>query len=194
MKDNTKVLIFSTIAVIIIILFAVGATYAYFEFRTDNDANIDITTNVTSQTNVEYNPGNSIELKNAEPGAKKETIFNIELSASDQTKDTITYGIDWVIDENTFVYESSAPNDAQLTYSLYYSLDNQSWETFVENADCTTWLGTKTIASNQQLSADANTTNQVYWKFIIEYKSYNYNQASNMAKVLNGTLKMTGLE
>lgn len=194
MKNNAKFLLYATVGVITIILFAVGVTYAYFEIKSNNEAGIDVTTSTTTQTKVEYVAGDSIALENAEPGATDELIFSIKLTASNKTTDTVNYGINWAISKNTFAYESAYPNDAQLVYSLYSSSDKSTWNPVVTSKDCTTWNGTKTIASNQQLTASANTTKTIYYKFVLEYKSYNYNQASNMSKLLNGTIKVTGLK
>lgn len=194
MKENIKTIIFSVSLTILLIIVAISVTYAFFLNKINNESEVKISTEITNQAEVIYNPGDSIILKNAEPGASQETIFDISIKASNKTKDTIIYGINWVIDINTYEYESLNPNIAQLAYSLYYSKDKEIWTPFIENQDCTTWLGTKILASDQELSAESNTQNTIYWKFKIEYKTYNFNQISNMNKEISGMLQITGLE
>ena len=38
------------------------------------------------------------------------------------------------------------------------------------------------------ITADAGKTSTEYWKFTLTYKAYDYNQATNMTKKLNGTI------
>jgi len=194
MKDNKKVLILSIVAIAILIIAAIGATYAYFSIQVSNKTDIGVDTSVTSETKVIYNASEALNLVNAEPGDKIENIFNINLTASNKTEDTVIYNIEWVIEKNNFEYEPEHLSDAQLTYSIYYSDDNTAWNPLYEDVDCTTSKGTLTLANNQILTASADTTNTIYWKVVLEYISHNYNQASNMSKNLTGHLEITGLE
>jgi len=190
MKENKKTIILSIIAVLILIVIAIGVSYAYYANRIETPGGVDVDTEITSQSNVTYTPGNDIVLSQAEPGAKAETEFSVSLAASNKTEDTITYGLVWNISENDFEYEYDYPSDPQLVYTLYYSVDNEVWVPYVENADCTTWSGSPRIVDGLTLTADANTTSTVYWRFVLEYKSYDYNQATNMGKVLKGAITL----
>lgn len=193
MKDNHKMLVLSFIAVAILILAGVGATYAYFKQQVENTSNVNLTTETTSQTNVEFNAGESIALVNAEPGDSIENTFNIELTSSNKTADIVTYTISWIIETNNFVHEPLHASDPQLVYSLYYSSDNATWN-LLKSEDCTTFTDTIVLASDQKLTAPINGSNKVYWKMVLEYKSYDYNQATNMSKQLIGSLKVSGLD
>lgn len=194
MKNDKRVMVLSVIGVVILILLAIGVAYAFFATQLKNDANIDVTTETTGETKVVYTTGENIELTNAEPGDKKEILFNIALTSSNKTDDTVKYGIDWIIESNNFEYESTNPTDAQLTYSLYYSENNSDWIDYAINQDCTQLQGTQNIGEDLVLTTPVNTTKTIYWKMILEYKSYNYNQATNMNKTIKGTLEVTGLK
>lgn len=192
MKDN-KSLVLAVIGVVILILAAIGLTYAYFQHQVENNANIDLITETSTQTDVIFNRDENTLLVNAEPGDSVETTFDIELKASNKTTDSVTYSISWVVEENDFSYEPLNPSDPQLVYSLYSSSDKSTWN-LVKSGDCTTLEDTITLASNQTLSAAPNMTAKVYWKMVVEYKSYNYNQATNMAKTLKGHIEVSGLK
>ncbi len=194
MKDNKQTLILSVTAVTILILATIGVTYAYFAAQIDSNAKVDIITETSNETEVIYEAGSDLELTNAEPGDKTEVIFSASLTASNKTDDTLSYGIDWIIDSNDFEYEPEFASDPQLVYSIYYSEDNVTWNTLKENQDCTTAKGTIHLAENQILTAAVNTTKTIYWKVVVEYKSYNYNQATNMSKSLTGYIDVTGLD
>lgn len=193
MKENKTFAVLSIIAIAILILAAVGLTYAFFSTQIDNDTNVDLKTETPTETEVIYTTDANLVMENAEPGFSKELTFNIELTASNKSDDTITYGVDWIIDNNDFSYELENPNDPQLVYSIYYSYDNSVWSPVKENVDCTTATGTINLAENQILTTNVGTTKNVYWKFVLLYKSYNYNQATNMSKNLSGTIEVTGL-
>lgn len=202
MKKDTKTILLSIIVVLILIVTVVGISYAYFQVQKDvEDGQVKVDAETDTSAEVEYNTGQAVNLDLAEPGDSDSTEFNIALTASNKSADKITYGIDWIITKNEFVYEPEYPGMAQLVYSLYSSYDQTTWTPFIENADCTE-LGkeataaspfTHTIASNQELSANANTTKTIYWKFVLEYKAYDFNQATNMSKTFNGKIKVTGI-
>lgn len=192
MKDN-KSLILAVIGVVTLILAAIGLTYAFFQFQVQNNAKVDVITETSSQTDVIFSRDESTTLVNAEPGDSVETTFDIELKASNKTADSVDYSISWVVEENDFSYEPLNPSDPQLVYSLYNSSDKSTWN-LVKSDDCTTLEDTIVLASNQTLSAAANTTAKIYWKMVVEYKSYNYNQATNMSKTLKGHIEVSGLE
>lgn len=192
MKDN-KSLILAVIGVVTLILAAIGLTYAFFQFQVQNNAKVDVITETSSQTDVIFSRDESTTLVNAEPGDSVETTFDIELKASNKTADSVNYNISWVVEENDFSYEPLNPSDPQLVYSLYNSSDKSIWN-LVKSDDCTTLEDTIVLASNQTLSAAANATAKVYWKMVVEYKSYNYNQATNMTKTLKGHIEVSGLE
>jgi len=193
MKSDKKIVFYSIVLVVVLILVAVGVTYAYFENRINSDSGVKVTTETTSETKVTYTTGDSVDLINVEPGAKKELLFNIALTASNKTDDSVVYGIDWVIESNNFVYEPENPEDPQLVYSLYYSEDNVNWIEHTVEKDCTTLSDTSTIAKDLSLTAETNQTKTVYWKMVVEYKAYDYNQATNMSKNFTGYLEVTGL-
>ena len=190
MKGNKKVIILSILLVLIVIGVAIGLSYAYFATIERNNADLDVNTEITTKSNVEFNPGDSIELINVEPGAYSETEFDVSLTAPNKSSDTITYGIIWDITENEFEYETEH-FDPQLTYSLYYKMSpDEEWNVYVEDADCTTWGGTPKLIDSISLTADTNTTSTMYWKLRLDYKSYNYNQSINMNKKFKGTIKL----
>ncbi|MBQ6687120.1 MAG: hypothetical protein IJN03_01190 [Bacilli bacterium] len=202
MRKDTKTIFLSIIAVLLLIAVGVGISYAYFQIQKDVDkGKVTVEAETDTAAEIDYTTGQDINLDLAEPGDSDSTEFNIALTASNKAADKITYGIDWIITKNEFVYEPEYPGMAQLVYSLYYSFDQNNWTPFIENADCTD-LGkeattsnpfTHTIASNQELSANANTTKTIYWKFVLEYKAYDFNQATNMSKTFNGKIKVTGI-
>jgi len=188
MKNNKRVLVLSIIGILILVAIAIGFSYAYYASRINNTGGVDVDTDITTETKVVYTPGEDIILTNAEPGATKTSEFSVSLTASDKTADTIKYGLIWNITENDFEYEIDYPSDPQLIYSLYYSVDNEVWVPYVENADCTSWLGSPYLVDDFSITADANTTSTAYWRFVLEYKSYDYNQAINMSKSLKGAI------
>lgn len=195
MKDNKKMIIISTIIVVLLILVAIGVTYAFWATRIDTPADVDVDTEITTQTNVTYTPGKDISLIKVEPGATAETEVSISLEAPNKTEDTIEYGLIWNITENDFEYEYDNSGDPQLIYNLYYRINpEEEWIPYAENVDCTTWSGTPKIVDGLTLTADANTTSVIYWKFVLEYKSYDYNQATNMGKTLKGAILLDSEE
>ena len=190
MKNNKKTVILSIILVAALIIAVMSITYAYFSTKIDTDDEVNINTETSSQANVIFTPGEEITFVNAEPGYTTETEFSISLEAPNKTDDTITYGLIWNITENSFSYENEYPNDAQLTYDLYYRMsETDEWTSYVIDADCTTWSDDHKIVDGLTLSATENTTSTIYWKFVLEYKAYDYNQATNMLKAIKGSIE-----
>lgn len=189
MKDNKKTIILAVLSVLILVAAAIGITFAYFSKQINTEGKVEVDTETTSQTNVTYRPGADINLINAEPGAIDESEFSLVLDASNKTADTITYGIIWDVTENNFDYVYEHREDPQLTYDLYYRISpTDSWIPYITDADCTTYLGNIKIADGLTLTADVNMTSTIYWKFVLRYKAYDYNQANNMEKTLKGKI------
>lgn len=189
MENKKRMVILSVIIVLILIGVAIGLSYAYFATIERNNAGVDVETEITTQSNVIFNPGESIELVNAEPGAVRDTEFDISLKAPNKTADSITYNIIWNISENDFEFTDSF--EPQLTYSLYYRMsEDAEWIEYIVDQDCTTVAGKLNIISGAELKADIDQTTTTYWKFRLEYKSFDYDQSINMGKVLKGKIEL----
>lgn len=188
MKKNKKTILYSVLLVLVLVVVAMGVSFAYFANQINNETEVDVVITTSNGSKVVYTPGEDIIFDSSEPGETKTSIFSMALTSPKDSSDTIKYGFNWQITENNFVYEPNNSGDPQLVYYLYYSTDNSNWIPYVENIDCTEWTGEHEILNNYSMSADANETNTIYWKFVLEYKSYDYNQSTNMSKKLNGEI------
>ena len=192
MNTKKKNIILSVVLSLAIILLAVSVTYAYFASNISSGETVDIKATTATQASIDYQMGEDLELVNAEPGDSAQTISSITLHASNSNSETFNYQVRWVITTNDFETVSEHSDDPQLKYSLYYSSDNSNW-TLHSQADATL-ITTTVIAANQSITAQANSTNTIYWKLVVSYEAYNYNQAVNMSKTLNGHLEFNSLD
>ena len=188
MKNNRKNIILAVVLTLSIITLVASVTYAYFTNNISAGEEVDVKATTPTEAKVEFNYGDDVVLENIEPGESVESISSITLTASNTDPESLLYTIRIRIIENGFTKVVGHENDAQLEYSLYFKKDNDTDWTFFTKASCD---DRKPSISDRYLSlgANANESSIVYWKLVVNYNDYDYDQSINMNKKFHANIE-----
>ena len=191
--NEKKVLVLSFIAVIVLILVVVGATYAYFQATSSGDGTIN--TNISSNTvdNLSFNIGNVISISATEENFMQggnnlsgSTTASATLTANNYTNNaTRNYYVYLNIDTNNFVYTTDT-NETELFLSITDPEGNPVTSITgltpviidgVQGFDITTKTGLITIANNYEITTTSTTTQE--WNIIVTFVNLDSDQQEN---------------
>ena len=202
--NEKKVLVLSFIAVIVLILVVVGATYAYFQATSSGDGTIN--TNISSNTvdNLSFNIGNVISISATEENFTQggnnlfgSTTVSATLTANNYTNNaTRNYYVYLNIDTNNFVYTTDT-EETELFLSITDPLGNPVTSIAgltpvvvdgMSGFDITTKTGLITIANNYEITTTSTTTQE--WNITVTFVNLDSDQQENTEKSFNATLIM----
>ena len=203
-SNEKKTLVLSFIAVIILILVVVGATYAYFTSQSGGTDNIDINASSSTTDNLSFQAGSEINITASENdfgidmGNKSGSTFvRATLSANNATNTaTKHYYVYLDIKENDFVYTNGDTAELLLKVTsptgevtIILGLDRKTSGTGdnqVTGFDITTEVGLITIADNYEITASPNKTDE--WTVEVVFVNLDSDQVENAGKSFDATL------
>ncbi len=200
--DNKKNVLMGIIGVLTLLIFVVGATYAYFTVQGGSGANID--TNVITGTTdlLSFSFGDEINIQ-----ADEENFAQGMGDLSDNTTGTallktgnttsnvdVTYNIYLIIEANDFVYttEEAAPEILlNVTDPNGNPVENITGLVhYEEGFDITTRTGGFLLVPDYQITSTGTQTIQE-WNIEITFVNLDTDQNANTGKTLTGKLYMT---
>ena len=205
MKKETKTLIITWIAVLTLILCAVGATYAYFTAQMGEGVGTDINANTGTTDSLKFTAGKAINIiANQENFGKDKgnlsdaTTGQVELIANNTTNDaTYNYQVYLEIAKNELTYTTenntaelllkvTAPDGTELT-----NISGLNYVTVgdVSGFDITTAKELITIAKDKEIHATTSKVTEE-WNVSIILVNLETNQSDNMGKSFNAKLLM----
>ena len=205
--EKKKAVIYSTIALIALVILVVGATYAYFQNQYGSASNADV--NVTTYTIdvLTFETGNAINISADQEtfvqgkGNRTGSIFaRATLQANNKTNTaTANYYVYLNISGNDFEYskDSSSPelllsitdnsgNQVTKLTGLNYITVTDGSNKSVSGFDITKSSGLLTLIDNKEISASPKQTEE--WNITITLVNYNYDQNANTGKSFSGKL------
>ena len=206
--ENKKVKIISILAIIVLIITVVGATYAYFVAQTGEGKSTDIKINANTVDTFTFETGSAISLNinqdNFASGAGNQTgttFAKAMLTANNKTNTaTEHYYLYLNIKSNSFVYsqDSSKPEillkitDKNGT-EVKPTLEGLEYKTITDGKgvsqsgyDITTYNDVLPIYENKEIITTSSITEQ--WNITITFINYDFNQSANAGKSLSATL------
>lgn len=207
MKETRKEKVLTIVGIITILIFGIGATYAYFTAQGGNDAkvNMNVTTHTTDSLVFEVGSPISIyadqsNFADGMPNQEGTTFARATAKAGSNTeKFSGKYNIFFVIDENDFEYTTSN-STAELIMTVkdptgteVTSIPNLTHTTVkgVSGFDITTKKGTFAIAKEYVIEALTSNTKIDEWEITVTLVNLDSNQNGNTKKTFRGQLFVT---
>lgn len=204
MKEKNKNKKWIIIAVVVLLIFVIGATFAYFQAQQDKykSSSADLITKTTDSFTFEISNDISI---NASLSNFSEGTGNLSSSATAKAilrannyTGNAKYFYNLVIDiaSNDFIYTTSSSNPELIltitdpTGKIITSLDGLNYVTSgdVSGFDVTTKTGQILIAENYVISTTSTITQT--WNITLTFVNLNSDQQANTGKSFNAKLKM----
>lgn len=196
MNNNKKILV-PAIAIGILLVIVIGASFAYFASTYTQSGN-NQTVNVTTKTitAVTYTTGASVSASNVAlaSGAGNYTLsspqFNIFVKADSANGTTTTYDINMNTTASTFLDTGGEMED--ITCSLYRSTASGTKGTLIaSNVDCRTVGVHKVYSESITLAANVSTT----YYYTLDIVLYNSPEVvnTNAGKSFAGTITITNM-
>ena len=206
MKDNKKkTVILSVIAITMLAILVIGATYAYFTAQGGNatSAKLNVTTYTTDV--FTFTTGDAISIyadqssfASGKGNAVGSTFAKASLTANNKTNTaTENYNVYFNISDNNFKYtaNSSTPellltikdannNEVTSISGLEHKTVTDGKGVQISGFDITTKTGLLTLIDNREITASPSKEEQ--WNITITFVNYNSDQSSNMGKSLDG--------
>ncbi len=204
---NKKSIVYSAIALLVIALAIVGATYAYFQNQYGDASNADV--NVTTYTTdvLTFETGDAINItadqttfaegKGNQSGS---SFTRATLQANNKTNTaTANYYVYLNIESNTFTYtkkgtpelilqviDKATGNPVTSITGLDYVTVTDGKNTEIKGFDITDKSGIITLLDNKEISASPKTVEE--YIITITLVNHNYDQNTNAGKNLSGKL------
>ena len=199
--ENKKVKIISILAIIVLIITVVGATYAYFVAQTGEGKSTDIKINANTVDTFTFETGSAISLNinqdNFASGAGNQTgttFAKAMLTANNKTNTaTEHYYMYLNISENTFTYtqdentpeilltiKDASGNAVTSISGLTYKTVTDGKGASLSGFDITNQSGLLTLFNNREITTTSTKTEQ--WNITITFVNYNANQVANAGK------------
>lgn len=188
-SKNIKKYTIIVIVVFLIIVCAIGVTYAFFNPTIDPNGITTINIESSDQATISFEGGNDLILAASEPGMSGELYFSVGLKSTGGNI-SAAYDIVWNITENTFIKDENNLTDKELLYSLYVSSDNVNWEPLITDEEAATLLGNINLATNELILAQNKNEKTNYYKFVITYPNLDKDQSYNEGAVLNSYIEV----
>ena len=206
MKDNIKKYkSYIIIAVIVLLIIAVGFTAAFFQAQIGSGATANVTVTTKTTDVLTFSKGNDISITatqaNFYSGAGNlngSTTATASLRANNDTNSaTQTYNVYFNITGNNFEYTTAPTNTPELLLTVtnpsnqaVTSISGLTYTTVngVSGFDITTQRGLIQIASNYSITSNSSTTatNQT-WNFTVTLVNLNSDQQLNTSKYMTAT-------
>ncbi len=203
MKDNIKKYkSYIIIAVIVLLIIAIGFTAAYFQAQIGSGASANVTVTTKTTDVLTFSKGNDISITatqaNFGSGAGNlngSTTATASLRANNDTNSaTQTYNVYFNIKGNNFTYTTSPTNTPELLLTVtnpsnqaVTSISGLTYTTVngVSGFDITTQRGLIQIASNYSITSNSSSTatNQT-WNFTVTFVNLNSDQQLNTGKYM----------
>ncbi len=201
--NEKKVLIFSTIAVVLLIVVVVGATYAFFTAQGGASANTNVNVQTNTTDNLSFSVGDAISItanqQNFAQGLGNQsgsTTASATLTANNATNTaTRNYYLYLNITSNDFTYTTDEET-AELILTIedpdgteLQTLGSYEYTTVdeVSGFDITTANGLITIADNYEISATDTPTTQE-WNITVTFVNLDSDQEGNTNKTFEAIL------
>ena len=205
--EKKKVVIYSMVALIALVILVVGATYAYFQNQYGSASNADV--NVTTYTTdvLTFETGDAINITADQESFAQgkgnrtgSTFARATLQANNKTNTaTANYYVYLNISGNDFEYskDSSSPelllsitdnsgNQVTKLTGLNYITVTDGSNKSVSGFDITKSSGLLTLVDNKEISASPKKIEE--WNITITLVNYNYDQNANTGKSFSGKL------
>ena len=205
--EKKKAVIYSTVALIALVILVVGATYAYFQNQYGSASNADV--NVTTYTTdvLTFETGDAINITADQESFAQgkgnrtgSTFSRATLQANNKTNTaTANYYVYLNISGNDFEYskDSSSPelllsitdnsgNQVTKLTGLNYITVTDGSNKSVSGFDITKSSGLLTLIDNKEISASPKKIEE--WNITITLVNYNYDQNANTGKSFSGKL------
>ncbi len=201
--NEKKVLIFSTIAVVLLIIVVVGATYAFFTAQGGASANTNVNVQTNTTDSLSFSVGDAISItanqQNFAQGLGNQagsTTASATLTANNATNTaTRNYYLYLNITSNDFTYTTDEET-AELILTIedpdgteLQTLGSYEYTSVgeVSGFDITTANGLITIADNYEISATDTPTTQE-WNVTVTFVNLDSDQEGNTNKTFEATL------
>ena len=205
--DKKKAVIYSTVALIALVILVVGATYAYFQNQYGSASNADV--NVTTYTTdaLTFETGDAINISadqetfaQGKDNRTGSTFARATLQANNKTNTaTANYYVYLNISGNDFEYskDSSSPelllsitdnsgNQVTKLTGLNYITVTDGSNKSISGFDITKSSGLLTLVDNKEISASPKQIEE--WNITITLVNYNYDQNANTGKSFSAKL------
>ncbi len=200
--NEKKVLIFSTIAVVLLIIVVVGATYAFFTAQGGASANTNVNVQTNTTDNLSFSVGDAISITANQDNFAQDagnqagsTTATATLTANNATNQaTANYYLYLDITNNDFEYTVAdntpeliltieAPGGTELT-----SLSGYKYVTVdeVSGFDITTASDVIKIAENYEITSTGTETQT--WNITVTFVNLDTDQVGNTGKTFEATL------
>ena len=214
--ETRKVKILTIVAVAVLAVFVVGATYAYFQAEEDTSKSVDIRVSSSTTDVFTFLVGDDINISayqsnfaEGQSSLSGTTTASAKLIANNGTNSAkYNYYVYVVITNNTFAYSIGKSNPELILTVIgpdkneVTSLDGLTHTTVTDNKgtsisgfDVTTTKGLITIANNKEIvagTASAAGTNETTENYTVTLTFVNYNddQTINAGASLNAEIKI----
>jgi len=207
---NRKTNIVSIIAIVLLGILLIGATYAYFQAQTGEGSQTDIKITANTVDTLSFETGSAINLTmdqenfaSGQGNATGTTFAKAILTANNKTNTaTEHYNLFLNISDNNFVYSDSATypeilltikdgsnNEVTSISGLEYKTVTDGKGASVSGFDITTKTGLITLLSSREITTTSSKTDT--WTVTATFINYNMNQAANAGKSFSGQLLIT---
>ena len=214
-KNKRKSIIYLIIGIVTLIALIAGATYAYFQAQTGNNAVANLNTTTGTTDNLTFSTEGEIEINasadnfgenmGAQVSQASAIATLIPNNTNNQAKEK--YNVYLVINENPFEYTNGEENPElvltvtkdgeeytkvqELTIKNNITINTKEGEDLtsetIKGYDITTKRGLIKIAEGEDIIAD-NKTETDKWEISIILKNLETNQQLNTGKVFNGKI------
>ncbi len=200
--NEKKVLIFSTIAVVLLIIVMVGATYAFFTAQGGASANTNVNVQTNTTDSLSFSVGNAISItanqQNFAQGLGNQagsTTASATLTANNATNTaTRNYYLYLNITSNDFTYTTDEET-AELILTIedpdgteLQTLGSYEYTSVgeVSGFDITTANGLITIVDNYEITSTGTVTQE--WNITVTFVNLDSDQEENTNKTFEATL------
>ena len=205
--NNKKSLVYGIIALLVITLAIIGATYAYFQNQYGSASTADVKVTTYTTDIITFETGDSLSLTADQEsfakgkGSISGTSFaRATLQANNKTNEaTSNYYVYLNISKNEFTYTNTGTPELILTIinkdsgkpvdnitNLDYVTVTDGNNNSISGFDITDKSGLLTLLDNKEISASPKTIEQ--WDITLTLVNYNFDQNNNAGKALNAKL------
>ena len=199
--EKNKAIVLSVIASLTLMLLLIGATYAYFQAKTDSGSQTDVSITTYTVDVLSFETGDPLSFTIDQDNFAKDqdslsasTFASALLSANNKTNTaTDHYYLYLNISNNSFVY-SQDENTPEMILTItsasgtpLTSIDGLTYKEVTDNKgtkisgfDITTKNGLIPLLSNKEISASPKTEEK--WNVTITFINYNLDQSKNAGK------------
>ncbi len=197
--------IISVIAIIVLALMVITATYAYFQAEVSDPAAVDVSVTANTVDTFTFSTGDAISInlnqENFASGAGNQigsTTASAKLTANNKTN-TVTehYNLYLNISDNSFGYSNSDTYPEMLlivknkSNTELTSISGLNYKTItdgngesISGFDITNKIGLISLISNQEITTTSTITDT--WNITILFVNYNFNQSQNAGQSFSG--------